>query len=141
MAEPAKTPIEAETDTGLDACALAALRMEATSRLEVLRRAAERIGEPKLVEAAVEALLAREAEGSTALGEGKAIPHATVEGLAAPLMVDVSLERPVDWAAPGALEPSGAELVERCTVILVPPGRHREHLALCARAARRLSDS
>ena len=78
------------------------------------------------------ALVQREREGSTAVGFGSAIPHARVEGLNESILLDVKLRKPVRWAE--------GENVERCMVILVPPDAHEEHLALTARAVRKLGE-
>lgn len=50
-------------------------------------------------EAIADALHAREQQGSTAVGNGVAIPHAEVPGLKAPLAAVLRLAAPVDWHA------------------------------------------
>lgn len=84
-------------------------------------------------EAVREALVKRERQGSTAIGQGSAIPHARVEGLNESILLDVKLKKPVRW--------DDGEDVERCMVILVPPEAHEEHLQLTAHAVRELSES
>ncbi len=79
-----------------------------------------------------DALVKRERAGSTAVGSGSAIPHARVEGLNESILLDVKLRKPVRWAE--------GEDVQRCMVILVPPDAHEEHLALTARAVRKLGE-
>lgn len=46
-----------------------------------------------------ERILEREALGSTGFGRGVAIPHARIDGLAAPVVAFLRLEAPVDFAA------------------------------------------
>ena len=47
-----------------------------------------------------EAVLAREAEFSTAVGEGVAIPHAKTAAVAQPGLVAITVPGGVDWKAP-----------------------------------------
>ncbi|EFH11422.1 PTS sugar transporter subunit IIA, partial [Teichococcus cervicalis] len=60
-------------------------------------QAAERIGRPQ--REVLEALTARERLGSTALGRGVGLPHARLEGLAAPLALLARLQRPIEFDA------------------------------------------
>lgn len=66
--------------------------------LEILAAAAAprcHVGE----EAILEALLAREALGSTALGRGIAMPHAQITGAGSPAVLLARLRRPIDFEA------------------------------------------
>lgn len=108
----------------------------ARSRTEAFAAAAHRCAEPcpEIDEAVVlAALMAREREQCTALGGGVAIPHATVEGLDAAVVLDVTFDRPVEWG--------DDELVTHAFVILVPPGQHQAHLELTADAVRRAGEA
>lgn len=114
-----------------------ALTIDARSRSEVLGHVARAASEPfpELDTSAIEeALRAREEQASTALGKGAAIPHASIEGLAHSVLLDVRLKRPVRW------DEEGGEDVERCMVILVPPGEHAAHLELTAAAVQKLQE-
>lgn len=80
--------------------------------------------------AVAEALLAREAVHTTAMGNGVAVPHATVPGLHAPLiMVAVS---PIGTP----FGPVGLDPVRVFFVLLSPPERASLHIKLLARIAR-----
>ena len=106
--------------------------MRADSRAEVLAQVAQKVASPcseldaEMVEAALQA---REEEASTELGEGLALPHAVLAGLQEPITLNVAFDEPVRWGEEGGE-------VERCVVILVPPGRSRTHLALTSHAIR-----
>lgn len=66
--------------------------------LELLAgQAAERLGRPK--KEVLEALVARERLGSTALGRGVGLPHARLEGLTTPLALLARLQRPIEFDA------------------------------------------
>lgn len=108
------------------------LHLTAASRAEVLAQVAQEVATPcpELDAAAIQAALqAREDESSTELGEGFALPHAVLSGLQEPRMVSVAFKEPVKWGERGGE-------VERCVVILVPPGRERAHLTLASQAIR-----
>lgn len=112
------------------------LRLDASSRLDVLRevaRAAARAGCCDAVEVA-SALELRERQSATVVARGLALPHAEVEGLRAPLALDVRLEHPVPWGGDDVAS------VGRCVVLLLPRGRDTRRLELLADAVRRLSD-
>lgn len=83
-------------------------RVDASDRDGVLRQvvAAMPIGNPSERALLLEILLAREAMGSTAIGEGLAIPHVRAPAVmpAAPASVTLCyLEHPVDFGAPDGL--------------------------------------
>ncbi|MEZ4264762.1 MAG: PTS sugar transporter subunit IIA [Myxococcota bacterium] len=116
------------TDSGAD---LETFKLRASTQSEVLGSVASTLSSrcPRVDERAVlTALAAREREESSHVGDGIALPHASVDGLDAPLLIDVSLERPVLW---------GRDQVSRCMVLLVPRGDAAAHLGLAADAARR----
>ncbi|MGM0576332.1 MAG: PTS sugar transporter subunit IIA [Myxococcota bacterium] len=124
----------APPDTGRGRSVETSLRMDARSRAEVLggigRAARARC--PRVDAGAVtRALEQREDREATHVAPGVTMPHADVEGLDEPTLVDVTLAEPVRWGASG-------EAVARCLVLLVPPGERGAHLELAAAAARRL---
>ncbi len=97
---------------------------------ELGRRAAAALGLP---EAAVTAsLAAREALGSTGVGNGIAVPHARVEGLPALAGFFARLARPIDYAA---IDGRQVDLV----FLLLSPA-DGAHLAALAAMSRRLRD-
>ncbi len=69
---------------------------------------------------------------STSVGSGVAVPHATIEGLEAPVLLDVRLPTSVPWSC--------GQDVDRCFVIMVPPGHHQDHLQLLRDAVHRIED-
>lgn len=75
-------------------------------------------------------LLARERAHSTCLGDGIALPHATVPGLDEPLLAVAVAAEPVDVGA-DELGP-----VRIFFVLLSPPGRESDHIKLMARICR-----
>ncbi|GLR13449.1 PTS IIA-like nitrogen-regulatory protein PtsN [Chitinimonas prasina] len=75
-------------------------------------------------------LEARERMGSTALGQGVAIPHARLSDLSAPLAVFIRPELPIAFDAPDG-KPVG-ELI----LLLVPQHASQDHLQILADAAR-----
>ena len=108
------------------------LCLTARSRAEVLAQVAREVAAPcpELDAAVIQAALqAREDAQSTEIGEGLAVPHAVLADLDQPRTLSVTFEHPVPWG-------EGGGEVERCVVILVPPGRERAHLGLVAQAVR-----
>jgi len=81
-------------------------------------------------ELVAEKLLERERSHSTVMGSGLAIPHATVPGLAAPV-IGVALAR-----EPVAFGPAGTDPVRVFVVVLSPPGAESEHVKILARICR-----
>ena len=65
--------------------------------------------------------------GSTAIGEGIALPHAVSAGVARPAIAAITLRRPVDW---GAGDGGPVDLV---FLLAVPPASESIHLQLLAR--------
>ena len=83
----------------------------------------------------LEALLEREALGSTGLGYGVAVPHARIEGLDRIVAVFVRLETPV------AYEAVDDRPVDLILALFAPPGDGAEHLRALAAASRALRSS
>lgn len=78
----------------------------------------------------MEALMEREALGSTGLGYGVAIPHARVEGVERVCGVFVRLDQPVGYEA---LDDRPVDLM---FALLAPPSAGAEHLRALAVASR-----
>ena len=84
--------------------------------------------------AILERVREREALGSTGFGQGAAIPHARLAGLAAVVAVVARLDVGVDY---GALD---AEPVDVAVLLLSPEGAGADHLKALARVSRALRD-
>jgi PTS system nitrogen regulatory IIA component len=80
----------------------------------------------------LEALLAREAVGSTGVGRGVALPHGRLKGLDRMRGVFLRLEAPV------AFDAVDGEPVDLIFALLAPPEAGAEHLLALARVARLL---
>ena len=81
------------------------------------------------------AVCEREASGgSTAIGDGMALPHACNAGVAAPGVAALTLRKGVDWGAPDNRP------VDLIFMIAVPPQAQGEHLLILARLVNLLSD-
>lgn len=78
----------------------------------------------------LDALQAREAQGSTGVGHGVAVPHAQLEGLDRLRAVFVRLDRPV------AFDAVDGRPVDLMLAIFAPPGSGNAHLRALARASR-----
>jgi PTS system nitrogen regulatory IIA component len=85
-------------------------------------------------ELVVAGLVRREQLGSTALGEGIAIPHARVKDLERILIAYIRMRSPIPFDAP-----DGAP-VTHVLALLVPKQATEEHLQILAEAAQQLSD-
>jgi mannitol/fructose-specific phosphotransferase system IIA component (Ntr-type) len=96
---------------------------------EVSRKAEEAgVGAAELIR---EKLLERERLHPTVMGSGLAIPHATVPGLAAPVIgVALTGGRDVVFGS------MGQDPVRLFFILLSPPGHEREHVKLLARICR-----
>ncbi|RDU99897.1 PTS sugar transporter subunit IIA [Trinickia dinghuensis] len=79
-------------------------------------------------------LFARERLGSTALGEGVAIPHGRIKGLKQPLAAFVRLDQPIPFEAPDG-QPVGLLIF-----LLVPEQATQQHLEILSEIAQLLSD-
>ena len=107
-------------------------RLLATSRRQALQIMAEAVARSAGVDAraAFDAILMRERHAGTGMGDGVAIPHASVKGVAAPIGAFARLEPPQDFEA---LDKRPADLV---FLLLSPPGRGADHLKALARISR-----
>ncbi len=79
-------------------------------------------------------LIEREKLGSTALGDGIAIPHCRAASCTAPLGALLSLSEPIPFDAPDDRP------VDLLFVLLVPEEAHQEHLDILAEVARMFGD-
>ena len=79
--------------------------------------------------------LAREKLGSTALGDGIAIPHCRIENCQRALGTLITLADPIDFDAPDDRP------VDILFLLLVPEQAHEEHLNMLAGLARNLSNN
>jgi len=86
------------------------------------------------VDCAIEELLKRESSCSTGVGNGLAIPHATIEKLSTTQLAIATLADPIDF---NAMDGRPVRLV---FLLLSPPGYTKEHVALLARIARMCSN-
>jgi mannitol/fructose-specific phosphotransferase system IIA component (Ntr-type) len=80
------------------------------------------------------ALLHRERQASTAIGNAVAVPHAYLDDLTEPLIVFVRLARPINLGAPDGV------LTRFVFVLLGPTGAIAEHLDSLTTIARLMSD-
>ena len=98
-----------------------------------LGRLAERLagsGAVPSVDTVRERLRAREEAHTTAMGQGLAIPHATLPGLEAPVLLLALAPTAIPFGPPGS------EPVRIFFTILSPPDRQGEHIKLLARICR-----
>lgn len=79
-------------------------------------------------------LFARERLGSTALGEGVAIPHGRIKGLKRPAAALIRLAEPIPFEAPDG------QPVSLLIFLLVPEQATQEHLEILSGIAQLLSD-
>ena len=99
---------------------------------EIAHRAADAYGlDTRTV---VEGLLAREKLGSTAMGNGVAIPHARIAGLGQIVGVFARLERPVDFEA------ADGQGVDLLFTLLAPQEAGADHLRALAKVSRLMRD-
>ena len=82
----------------------------------------------------VGSLAAREKLGSTGLGQGVAIPHGRIKGLAEAKGAYVGLADPIDFDAPDG------KPVSQVFVLLVPEQATEQHLQLLSELAQMFSD-
>ena len=80
----------------------------------------------------LDALLEREAAGSTGVGHGVAVPHARIEGVDRMRAVFVRLEQPVPFEA------VDDQPVDLLFALFAPKGASSEHLRALARVSRLL---
>ncbi len=106
---------------------LAARDVDGVLREVSAKAEAAGVGSASLV---AEKLLEREHLHPTVMGAGLAIPHATVEGLAAPAIGVALAGEPIQFGPPED------DPVQVFFVLLSPPGSEREHVKLLARICR-----
>ncbi|KQW86769.1 PTS sugar transporter subunit IIA [Brevundimonas sp. Root1279] len=110
------------------------LRSGASSKRQALHvvaeAAAQALGLPE--NRVMEALLEREALGSTGLGSGVAVPHARLEGVERVMAVFVRLDTPVAY---GAMDDRPVDLM---LALFAPPRDGAEHLRALAAVSRAL---
>jgi PTS system nitrogen regulatory IIA component len=107
-------------------------RVTAANKRQVLRVVAELAARSFGLKAGdmLEALLAREAVGSTGVGYGVAVPHARVAGLTQLRGVFVRVEHAVEF---GAVDDRPVDLI---FALFAPPEASGEHLRALARVSR-----
>ncbi|MGB0495691.1 MAG: PTS sugar transporter subunit IIA [Kangiellaceae bacterium] len=107
-----------------------------TSKKKVLEKISEMMADSIDCKAKsiYESLLSREKLGTTALGEGVAIPHARVNNCLCATAVFLLLDTPIDYDAPDG------KPVDIIFAILVPEDGDNSHLAHLAKIAKLLSD-
>ncbi len=81
-----------------------------------------------------QSLSRREKVGSTALGEGVAIPHARIKDLQRILLAYIRLRQPISFAAPDG------KPVSDILVILVPKEATEDHLRILSEVTQMFSD-
>ncbi len=84
----------------------------------------------KLAKGALEALIDREALGSTAIGNGVAVPHARLKGLRETVIAFGYIAQGVEF---NALD---GELAHQVFLILAPPGASDEYIEVMGRITR-----
>ncbi|MCC5887888.1 MAG: PTS sugar transporter subunit IIA [Gammaproteobacteria bacterium] len=83
----------------------------------------------------LDALIARERLGSTAVGEGVALPHCRFSACKTPFAALLRLEEPIDFEA------SDRRLVDLVFVLVVPEEANDLHLQILGTAATALNDA
>ncbi len=114
-----------------------AIDVDVPDRRRALETAAALIGRANGLDSApiFRALWRREQVGSTALGQGVAIPHARIPGIARPLTLFMRSRLAMEFDAPDG------RLVSNFLFIMVPEGGDAEaHLQLLASVAEMFSD-
>ncbi|HWE47732.1 MAG TPA: PTS IIA-like nitrogen regulatory protein PtsN [Caulobacteraceae bacterium] len=111
-----------------------AVRVNASSKRQALATAAEIAGRRLKVKPQVilDALLEREAQGSTGVGQGVAVPHARLPDLDRLSAVFLKLEQPI------AFDAVDDRPVDLMCVLLAPKDAGVEHLRALARISRTL---
>lgn len=104
---------------------------DAAAVIRALAGQAEKQGRLSEMEV-VEAALAREAQSTTAVGNGVAIPHARSAAVSVPTLAFGRLQTPVEWDAPDS------EPVDLVFLIAVPDDAGKQHLKVLAKLARAL---
>jgi PTS system nitrogen regulatory IIA component len=109
-------------------------RLNAANRRQALQAVSEALAAAAKVDgrAAFDAILLRERLAGTGVGEGVAIPHARLAGLARPIGAFARLDPPLDF---DAMDGRPADLV---FMLLAPADRGGDHLKALARISRAL---
>jgi PTS system nitrogen regulatory IIA component len=109
-------------------------RLGADSKRQAMAAIADLAGPAFSIPAAevLDALLAREALGSTGVGAGVALPHARLKGLVRMRAVFLRLEQPVDFDA------VDDQPVDLLFALFAPEDANTEHLRALARVSRLL---
>ncbi len=112
------------------------LDVAATGKAELFEAASTRLAAPlHLAEKVIaQSLGAREKLGSTALGQGVAIPHGRIKQLKQAVIAFVRTRDPVPFDAPDG------EAVRLLFILLVPEQATDLHLQILSELAQRLSD-
>ncbi len=112
-------------------------KVKASSKKQALQEIAHRASEAYGLEvrAVFEGLLAREKLGSTAMGNGVAVPHARIAGLNGIVAVFAQLDKPVDFEAADA---QGVDLI---FALLAPQEAGADHLRALAKVSRLMRDA
>lgn len=99
---------------------------------ELAGHAARRLERPR--SEILDALRRRENLGTTGIGGGVALPHASLTDLSEPFATFALLAAPVDFGSADGLP------VDVVFLLLTPPGRPGEHLKILSAVARRCRD-
>jgi PTS system nitrogen regulatory IIA component len=99
---------------------------------ELVRRAAKGLGLD--IQTILDPVMAREALGSTGVGDGVAVPHARVPGLKHFFAVFARLEKPINFDA------VDGQPIDLILLLLIPADADTDHLAALACVSRRLRD-
>jgi PTS system nitrogen regulatory IIA component len=102
--------------------------------LEILSGLLEKSGPDLQEEEIFNGLLQRERLGTTALGEGVAIPHTRMANLSSPTIAMIKLDKGVDFDAPDQ------QPVDILFALAVPENSDSNHLEILATLAEMLSD-
>jgi len=107
-------------------------RLPVTSRRQALQALTETLAKVVGIDtrAAFDAVLIRERLSGTGMGEGVAVPHASVPGVMRPIGAFARLDPPQDF---DALDGRPADLV---FLLLSPPDKGADHLKAFARISR-----
>ncbi|MFI9105547.1 fructose-specific PTS transporter subunit EIIC [Streptomyces fildesensis] len=114
-------------------------QLDASDKESAIREMAEMLattGKVADVDALVAVALAREAQGTTGLGEEIAIPHAKTDAVTSPLVGFARSADGIDW---GSLDGTKAKLVFMISVPEAAAGD--EHLRILAQLSRKLMDA
>ncbi len=117
-------------NTGIDAHCSAASKADLLAALSAIAAAASGLPASQVLERVRE----REALGPTGFGQGAAIPHARIAGLAQVMAVVARLPVPIEY---GSFD---AAPIDLAVLLLSPEGAGADHLKALARISRALRD-